>query len=380
MATKLKALKVRRVALVDSGANPDAFIRFAKRAAQAGAPADNLTPETAQDERGFAQRIIDAIAKTFGAEREAIAKEGKTFTEVKQERNAAQVYEEASQAIYLFLDSVRSILWDEEADAAAKQAKLLQSNGEFNDAFETAIYAWAKGQSAQVETEGAVILAVKRNILNSLKAELEPIADAGTQPAETQDSEPLPIVKGATDMKFDITKMTPEERATLEDLSKRYGQQDEAQTEPTKPAEEMKEDVAKALSPEITAELETLRKFRKEAEEKQFLSVAKKYELLGKKPEELAPVLKSLKAVGEDTYNAFVSVLDANLEALEGSGAFGEIGKRGGQDTGDGSWAKIEAAAQEIQKSKPSMTFPQAIDEACTAHPDLLEQYEKSRA
>mgnify|MGYP000832317156 CR=1 FL=1 len=59
-------------------------------------------------------------------------------------------------------------------------------------------------------------------------------------------------------------------------------------------------------------------------------------------------------------------------------GTFSEIGKRG-ESAVDGAWGKIEAAAQEIMKGKPDMRYADAIDAACIAHPELVQEYEKSR-
>ena len=44
----------------------------------------------------------------------------------------------------------------------------------------------------------------------------------------------------------------------------------------------------------MKAELESLKKFREDTETKELMDVAKKYEIIGKKPEELVPLLKSL--------------------------------------------------------------------------------------
>ena len=46
-----------------------------------------------------------------------------------------------------------------------------------------------------------------------------------------------------------------------------------------------------------------------------------------------------------------------------------------------GLWSpdKIEAAAQEIIKSNPGMRWADAVDAACCAHPELVQEYEKSR-
>lgn len=133
----------------------------------------------------------------------------------------------------------------------------------------------------------------------------------------------------------------------------------------------------------MAEELKNLRKFREETEDREILAVAKRYELLGKKPEELAPVLKSLKAAGGTAYADMIGVLDANLAVVQASPAFTEIGKRGGTGApasdADTAWAQIEKKAEEIRKSAPTLTYAQAIDKACEQNPDLVQQYEDNR-
>ena len=106
--------------------------------------------------------------------------------------------------------------------------------------------------------------------------------------------------------------------------------------------------------------------------------------MLGKKPEELVPVLKSLKAAGGTAYNDMIGVLDANLEAVQKSGAFSEIGKRGGDHShattgADDAWSQIEKRAEEIRKSAPTMDYYEAIDQACQQNPELVHEYENGR-
>ena len=82
MATKLKGLKIKRVALVDEGANPDAHIRFAKRRddqqPDAQATENEITDEQAQ---GIAKRIADAIIKMFRPAAQTVEKDAHTFSE-----------------------------------------------------------------------------------------------------------------------------------------------------------------------------------------------------------------------------------------------------------------------------------------------------------
>lgn len=202
-----------------------------------------------------------------------------------------------------------------------------------------------------------------------------------------------------TDMKIDKSKLTPEELAQLEAIEKKAGVQeddntpaaddvnkgtekkDDAQsTEKAAPAasdSEGGEDIYKGLHPAVAAELKELRKRADAAEERELTEVAKKYEILGKKPEELAKTLKTLKAAGGTAYDDMIGVLDASLASVEKSGAFNEIGKsRSGQPD---AWDQIEKHADDIMKAAPTMTRAQAIEKACEQHPDLVAEYEQNR-
>lgn len=186
-------------------------------------------------------------------------------------------------------------------------------------------------------------------------------------------------------MKFNTEAMTPEERAQLEDLQKRFGVEEETNPTPAAvPAANTdngeSDDIYKGLHPAVRAEMESLRKFRDEVEDREIMEVAKRYTIIGKKPEELAPILKSLKAAGGTAYDDMIAVLDSTKETVEKSGVFGEIGKRGnGGNASDDAWAQIEAAADEIAKSDVNLTRSEAIDKACSMHPELVREYENSR-
>lgn len=389
--TKLKGLKVTRVALVDEGANPDAHVRFAKR----NDPEAPETSQPAEPETGIVKRIIEAIAKAFGIQ--PVEKgDAQTFSEAQKEQKWERVSREAYDMSYVFMDSIRSIIYDDEADTSTKQQLMKKSISEFAAAFDAAITNWAAGKSAEVKTEEAVVLAIKRNFLKTLQAEpgiQQPDGDPENKLEPTSKGKEKPATsKGDSKMNLDTSKMTQEERAVYEDMKKRYGQQTEQpktgaaeapMNDPTPaPADKpdaAEGDVSKSMK-EVQAELAELRKFKAEAEDRELQAIAKKYELIGQKPETLVPVLKSMKALGQEQYDAYIATLDASVKAVEESGAFGEIGKRGTPSGENGAWGKLEAAAQEIMKSKPNTTWNQAIDIACTTNPDLLKAYEESRA
>lgn len=409
MPTKLKGLKIKRVALVDEGANPDAHIRFAKRkdgdpAEIDGSTGDAFTEEQAQ---GLAKRIADAIVKFFrpaaaAEETDPVSKDAHTFSEAEAVRNYDVIMDkEVWPMIYAMADSIRSILFDTDKSDADKETLLKTSGSEFAAAIANYAGSWSGAKLANATiAKTADDLAKMRDEIDAVIAKAntggdEPQEDPAQQPADadgaaaanadnnqtdgSEGSEPSgeTVTKGVTDMKFNTEAMTPEERAQFEDFAKRYGTEEATDNNPapgTDPAPA--DDVVKGMR----TELEELRKFKEAAEDAQLLEVAKKYTLLGKKPEELAKSLKAMKAAGGTAYDDMIAVLDSSLKAVEESGTFSEIGKRGGSaDNSGDAWAKIETAASEIRKAKPDMTWADAIDQACIQHPELVEQYEKSR-
>jgi len=213
-------------------------------------------------------------------------------------------------------------------------------------------------------------------------------------------------------MKIDKSKLTEAEKAFLESIEKRYSTEDgaaqdkrgtmaagastgqtpppaseeptviksiaqpAAETTPTTHTEET-DSIYKGLHPAVRAELEGLKKFREDAEERELTEVAKKYGIIGKKEEELLPLFKSLKAAGGTAYNDMIAVLDQAVAAVEKSGAFSEIGKSGHGSMDGSAWAEADAKATELMKSKAGLSKAQALDEVFLANPELAEKCEK---
>ena len=108
--------------------------------------------------------------------------------------------------------------------------------------------------------------------------------------------------------------------------------------------------------------------------------VAKKYEILGTKAEDLVPVLKSMKATSDEAYNNFIASMDNNLAVIQKSGLFEEIGKSGGAHTGNDDTegvAKMNAKVAEIKKSMPNLTDAQAQDIVMQNDPELRAMFDK---
>ncbi len=208
-------------------------------------------------------------------------------------------------------------------------------------------------------------------------------------------------------MKIDKSKMTPEEQATLAEFEKKYGIA-EPDTPPAVPAPgvtksaepsaatpaaasapaagtvsstgdvtrpELHPEVKKALEDNaaLAAQVEEL---RKSLEMKDLTVVAKKYEMIGKKADELAPKLYSLKKAGGTAYDDTIALLDEQVALVEKSGLFGELGLN--TSGGIGAGGELEAKAAEIRKGNAGMSQADALAEAYETYPDLAAQYEKT--
>ena len=123
-------------------------------------------------------------------------------------------------------------------------------------------------------------------------------------------------------------------------------------------------------------------KFMEDVEKKEMVELAKKYDVLGQKPEELGEQLYNLKKSDEAMYKTCISMLDGQVALIEKSPLFAEIGKSGRNGgsvvdgVGGGAVAKAEAKAREIQKACPEMSFDAAIAKAWEDNPELMDEYD----
>lgn len=202
-------------------------------------------------------------------------------------------------------------------------------------------------------------------------------------------------------MEMDKSKMTPEEQAVLEGLEKKYGIPDDKSGAGSEPGTAAPEgDVAKGAAPEIQASSPTskelhpevqkvlseyqelmkrqsaeVEELKKSLEIERLTAVAKKYEVLGKKADELAVKLYELKKAGGTVYDDYVALLDENVTMLTKSGLFSEIGKNTQGSAGVEETLGIKAA--ELAKSAAGgLAGPDAIIKAWEENPELAAQYE----
>ena len=314
---KLKNMKLNSVDFVPKGANQHADIELFKSA-----------PEVPARE-GVFKSFVDWLTK--GAP--------ETFDQTKAQK---RIREKLRQFSYALDDSFESIL-ESDMSADDKKAMLRESLDQFRAAVDNMIDGAAGSGPA-----------------------IPPALDEGAEP----DVDKARCKKG---MNIDKSKLTAEEQATLDALLAKG-----AGANPTEPAagsnpQTGDDDIYKGLHPAVKAELERLRKAVDAQEDRELEAVAKKYEAIGKKPEELVPVLKSLK--GTPAYDEMISVMDAAVDAVEKSALFTEIGKTG-HGTGDAMKQAGEKAA-EIMKADPKLTHAQALDKVFQMNPELAAQVEK---
>ena len=129
--------------------------------------------------------------------------------------------------------------------------------------------------------------------------------------------------------------------------------------------EQERAELAKAQET-VNSLIATLQEHVEKAETAELLKVAKKYEILGHKAEDLAEQLRGLKKFPE-MYESLIKSFDGALAAVEKSRAYEEIGKSG-RNMGV---IEIEKVADEIQKQNPELSRRDAIDKAYRAHPEL---------
>lgn len=414
MATKLKNLKVKKVDFVDEGANPDAHIKLFKR----NSTGDKENPTEKNGEKGngnILKKLLGFIGKAAGMDQSEIDSamdeiqkgDSVSFSEKINEVNNRKIADEMWDICYALQSSLCSILNDEEIDATKAATAMQESLDEFYAVVQESIPKWSSGKSASIVRKSEEVSEVDLEIMKSAVERLNESIEKATKVPEKEDEpDNNENPKGdEEEMKIDKSKLTEAERAFLESIEKRCGEEEAnpanaegtaaasaeqaaTNTEPavtksvTQPAVEGTQDepdnIYKGLHPAVKAELEGLKKFREEAESRELSEIAKRYAIIGKKEEDLVPMLKSLKAAGGSAYTDMIAILNQAVDTVEKSGAFSEIGKSGHGSSSDGSaWAEADAKAVELMKSKAGLSKAQALDEVFMANPELAEKCEK---
>ena len=376
MATKLKGLEVGKVDFVDEGANQRADIKLLK--------GKNKAEETSDPEIGLFKRFLNWISGE-------VRKSATTFDEQINAVSMDAIRDEIWSVCYALQNSLNSILCDPELDSSGKQSAMDTSIEQFATAMKEYIPGWAGGTSAKIkknldapdETDLPMVMKAHSNLEEIIQKSVETKGDLEDM------------------IKIDKSKMSAEERAveTNEEpsIEKKAPQKSEKEENPdvlddgaekktntkkslTPPEQNTDDDIYKGLHPLVREKLEAIEKRAEEAEDRELYAVAKKYEILGEKPEELAKSLKTLKSAGGTAYNDMIGILDRNVAMVNNSGVFGEIGKSfsGGTAAVKKSAAegKIDKIAKGLIEKDPSMPYNMALAKAWEEHPELMAEYE----
>lgn len=331
MAQKLKKLEITSVDLVERGANQDAYIKFYK-----------------SKEKGARMNLSEKIAR-------AVAKALGTLSDDYME--PAEYIEKTGDEMRMSIDS---ILEDEGLSEEEKGAMIQKSFDEYSEELAKSARNWKRpGRDADPDEYED----------DDPEERFEDEEDRIDKKCKTKKS------AGGCDMNFDIEKMSPEDKALFEKLANLYGDAPEPDGDPKKedPKKKKKldpetEDLKKSLEDGL-AEVEAI---KKQVERTEMVSIAKKYEPLGYKPDELAEKLMSFKTADEDIYKTYVKALDETLEMQDASGIFKEFGS---SRSSDGN--KVEEIAKAFIEKTPDITREQAIMKAFEEHPELAAEYDK---
>ena len=262
MPNKLKNLNITKVDLVPEGANPDAFVTMYK----------SKTPIRKSGEaESFADKLKD----------------------IKLDDVVRQIWQYTES----LSSSLISILRDDNIIQSDKKSAMDKSLEEFYGAATLSTEKWSGGSVSDYVATGSEELQTA-TIVKALKAETLGILKSNNEGADN-------------DMKIediDKDKLTDEEKKQLEAIVNKAGitkpEDDDNGKDDNKDDKDVKkikdepinhdpEDIYKGLHPAVAAELKSLRKARDESEEREITAIAKKYEVIGKKSEELVPTLES---------------------------------------------------------------------------------------
>lgn len=366
--TKLKKINLTSVDMVRRGANQEAYINLYK---SAGDPAEPIAqpdapgaPNADEISQGILKSIVEAIKSLMGAneppgqpnaEPEDVGKAAETF----QTRLSQQEVRESRWKYQDSLNmSIESILNDDELSDEEKVEMMHQSVDQFCNAYKEMCAKLVNTTANKTATE-------------------QPTKEVG----KSQDKGPENNEEGEEEMKIDKSRFTPEELAQYEALINKGKVDDEPETKPeNKPEDKPEVEKSAEIHPEVKKALDEMAALTKSLEMREMTDIAKKYVPLGKKEDELAATLYEMKKSSQASYDAYIAVLDQNLELVNKSGLFEEIGKSSRTTPGGSTVEKIEGIATELQKSDATLGRHEAIMKAWEQHPELVAEYDSEYA
>jgi len=317
MPAKLKNLEVTSVDFVDAGANPGAKISLYKRANLKNNPEENA---------------LSKVLKSLGVSE-------KDFTDALISSLTA-VVEKFQKADEINKPAVND-------DEEEKISEPIEDNPD-DDPTKKVDEEFKKSEEKEVE---------EKSMENDLRKKLDAVQLAAIESIEKSYGvhihlEPTGAIDAAAGNEIPTEPVT----SIVEEKS----------VEKSSDVEKSKEtaDLTTALAQVV----KNLQGQVEKAADKEFVELAKKYEILGLKAEELAPMLKQAKRTDPTLYETAVTVMDGAVAAIEPM--FSEVGKRGAGFVGDAQ-TQVEKMASEIRKNNPEISYHASIDKVLQENPDL---------
>ena len=345
-ATKLKKMKLNSVDLVRRGANQEAHIALAK----SDYPIEDDFVDTS---KSFPDKVKDAFNTL-----------AKAFNMKAVDEDVSMDIQKADDTLNLYVDalseSFNSIMKDDGVDLDEKVEMIGKSLSEFNETLDDYLSSFDTVDKSYGHLQNYTVT---------------------QKSSKGEDS--------MNEVNIDKSLLTNEEAAMLDTLLAKAAPKDEDNV-PKKKAGTVdpagnKEIEEENLPPEIKKALDMVRtetaELKKAHAMNELAEVAKKYTVLGKKEEELTKSLYDMKNAGEEVYKTFVGVLDSQLELVNKSGVFTEIGKSGNHGYSGVAKSepenKIETLANEIMKSDANISYEMAIAKAWEQNPELMAAYDE---
>lgn len=370
--TKLKEIEFSSVDMVRRGANQEADITLYKNeegTAGSDPPSDAPeAPNTGDIPQGLWKSIVKAVKEFMGAaesheeEPEEVEKAAETFSQKREQQEIRDDRWKYQDALNMSIDS---ILGDDDISDEEKITMIEESVNQFSTAYKEMCGKLLKARAT-----------ADRPVMTAKSAE------TGEYP---QDDDPDYEKEGEEEMKIDKSRFSPEELDQYNALIAK-GKVEEEDDDMYMPEgdDEDEEDMNKKkckksaeMHPEVKKALEEMEALKKSMEMKELADIAKKYTLLGKKEDELANTLYEMKKSSQDSYDAYLAVLDQNLELVNKSGTFAEIGKSSRGMAGGTAEEKIEGIAKSYLEKDPSMDYDTAVLKAWENNPELLAECDK---
>lgn len=388
MPTQLRKLKIKRVDLVDVGANLDL---------KSGEGSHIMLWKAADGKQASVpfRWIAKALAHLVGRSHDeaiAVSKQAQSFDEALAVTELSDWYGKLCELKDAFWTSLCSIVYDTETTDKAARARA--SAQQFGAALESEVIAML-GDGGDVEKRGAKISRRRLQSLKDVRALLDAVIAEG-DPIEEEAGEPDPIEKGAAmDKKPDLSKVPADVKAYIEDVEKRAT---DAEAKIPKP-DPKPEDVLKSLAPEhralvekAMADSEAAKKQAAEAVEKAakleredqlrtMVGVIKTYTALSMNPDDDAALfVKIKKSIEAEEWKRLVAILDGAQAVAKAGGVIG--GQKGtdaqGDEGDDGSaLATVRKRAAELVAKKQAATEQEAIAEIMRTDQALAARYRR---